>query len=59
MGVQGNISTPISVAGNSLMHVHYSDGFGASGSDTLEGVEQFIAQYREQRDPEDQLHAVW
>lgn len=48
-----DIRTPISITGNDLIQVHYSGGSGAGGTDSFDAVQNFVSEYKENKDVED------
>lgn len=48
-----SIETRANLPGNNQIHIYFSTGFGRGGSDTEEGVRNFL------KNPPEKIHAVW
>ncbi|KAI5804625.1 hypothetical protein DFH27DRAFT_383934 [Peziza echinospora] len=53
------IHSPVAIAGNDMIRIFYSNGFGKNGTDGRKEVSEFLRLYCNHPDPDERLHAIW
>lgn len=58
-GGSSDINTPLLIPGNNQVRIHYSNGFGTGGGDSIGAVKKFLAQDKQKKDMGEKIHVMW